>query len=53
MKCTINTNNEITAFWKVDSNAPEGSLECDKIYTINAFEDDDGVLKYIYKLTNG
>ena len=53
MKCTINTNNEITAFWKVDSNAPEGSLECDKIYTINAFEDSDGVVKYIYKLTNG
>jgi hypothetical protein len=53
MKCTINTNNEITTFWKDNSTAPKDSLECDKIYPINAFEDSDGVVKYIYKLTNG
>ena len=53
MKCNINTNNEITHFWKDDSNAPEGSLSCNATHSINAFIDNDGVVKHIYNLTDG
>jgi len=53
MKCTINENNEITNFWRIDANAPESSLVCDVIHSIHAFEDSDGILNYCYKLEDG
>jgi len=53
MKCTINKNNEITAFWKDDSTAPENAVSCDKVYSISSFLDNENNIKCIYKLTNG
>jgi len=53
MKCIINENNEITGFYKNDANSPENAVVCDKVYSIHAFEDNSGVVKYIYKLVNG
>lgn len=53
MKCIINENKEITAFYGNDSNAPENAVVCDKIYPISSFSDNENNIKYIYKLTNG
>ena len=53
MKCIINENNEITAFYENDSNAPENAVSCDKIYPIHSFSDNKDNIKYLYKLTNG
>ena len=53
MKCIINENKQITAFYKNDSNAPENAVVCDKIYPISSFLDNENNIKYIYKLTDG
>ena len=53
MKCIINENNEITAFYENDLDAPENAISCDKIYPIDSFLDNQNNIKYIYKLTNG
>ena len=53
MKCIINENKQITAFYEKDSNAPENAVVCDKIYPISSFLDNENNIKYIYKLTNG
>ena len=53
MKCIINENNQITAFYENDSNAPENAVSCDKVYPIHSFLDNQNNVKYIYKLING
>ena len=53
MKCTINDNKEITGFWDVDSAAPATALSCDVIHSIRSYIDDEGVLKFCYKLVDG
>jgi hypothetical protein len=53
MKCIINENKQITAFYKNDSDAPKNAVVCDKIYPISSFLDNENNIKYIYKLTDG
>ena len=51
MKCRINSDNEITDFWK-DENAPIDALDCDKSYPVSGridFPDQT----FFYKLENG
>jgi hypothetical protein len=53
MKCTVNENNEITAFWQEDSNAPSTAVSCDAVHSTHSHINDAGIEKFNYKLISG
>ena len=53
MKCLINDDNEITAFWEVDATAPLEALTCDAVYPITSCMNNDGSIDHFYTLSNG